>query len=316
MGKKINDQAVRFDIAKMNELLHPFGIEVGEIVDNTVALDTYIHTSFRQSDGFKWTTWVPYLYRRTNINLKTNEELMEYLVTIKRCFTEENMSKWRREVGQPYLKAHPKAFVTNEFFKKLMSFMEEEKFVPTTNPQRRLQFLKDAGFTIAILPKRASDGKSSVSIMLPLPQYHEIVYETISQEFKKRVKRLLGGIDAYENVAKSGKHLVIDHKFSEIRWDDDTSEDNTMSMTDEEIIRKFQLLDNQRNLQKREVCRQCLKTKMRGTIFGIKYFYKGTEHWDMSIPEKGKEAEKGCEGCPWYDIEEWRREINDKLNHD
>lgn len=316
MGNKTNGEAVRFDIAKMNELLRPFGIKVGEIVDNTKALDTYIHTSFHQSNGFEWTTWIPYLYRRTNTNLKTNEELMEYLVNIKKYFTEENMSKWRREVGQPYLKAHPKSSVTNEFFKKLMSFREEEKFVPTNNPARRLQSLKDAGFTIAILPGRGSDGKSSVSVMLPLPQYHGVVYETISREFKKRVTRLLGGMDAYENVAKPAKALVPDHKFSEIRWDDDTSEDNPMSMTDEEIIRKFQLLDNQRNQQKREVCRQCLKTKTRGTIFGIKYFYKGTEHWDMSIPEKGKEAEKGCEGCPWYDIEEWRREINDELNHD
>ncbi len=316
MGIKTNEDAVRFDTAKMNEMLHPFSISVGEIVDNTKALDTYIHTTFRQSDGFEWSTWVPYLYRRTNINLKTHEELMEYLVTIKKYFTEENMSKWRREVGQPYLKSHPKSTITNAFFKKLMSFKEEETFIPTNNPARRLQSLKDAGFTIAILPGHGSDGKSSASIMLPLPQYHEIVYETISPEFKKRVIRLLGGLDAYENIIKPAKALVPDHKFSEIRWDDDTSEDNPMSMPDDEIIRKFQLLDNQRNLQKKEVCRQCLKTKIRGTIFGIKYFYKGEEHWDMNIPEKGKDAEKGCEGCPWYDIEEWRKEINEELNHD
>lgn len=40
MGNKTNGEAVRFDIAKMNELLRPFGIKVGEIVDNTKALDT------------------------------------------------------------------------------------------------------------------------------------------------------------------------------------------------------------------------------------------------------------------------------------
>ena len=83
-------------------------------------------------------------------------------------------------------------------------------------------------------------------------------------------------------------------------------------MTDEEIRQKFQLLTNQRNQQKREVCRTCFQTGKRGSLFGIPYYYEGTENWDTSIPQKGKEAEKGCIGCPWYDIQEWRRHlIND-----
>lgn len=84
-------------------------------------------------------------------------------------------------------------------------------------------------------------------------------------------------------------------------------------MTDDEIIQKFQLLDNQRNQQKREVCRKCFQDGIRGTIYGIKYFYKGAEEWDNKIPVKGKAAEKGCEGCPWYDIEKWRKMLNDEI---
>ena len=86
-----------------------------------------------------------------------------------------------------------------------------------------------------------------------------------------------------------------------------------MQMTDEEIIHKFQLLDNQRNQQKREVCRLCFQEGVRGSIYGIKYFYKGGEKWDANIPINGKDAEKGCEGCPWYDIEEWRKKLNELL---
>ena len=41
-----------------------------------------------------------------------------------------------------------------------------------------------------------------------------------------------------------------------------------------------------------------------------RFFYKGDEKWDNKIPNVGKEAEKGCEGCPWYDIEEWRLHLN------
>lgn len=100
------------------------------------------------------------------------------------------------------------------------------------------------------------------------------------------------------------------HKFSEIRWDDDTKSENPETMTDQEIREKFQLLSNQRNQQKREVCRNCFQTGKRGTIYGIQYFYEGTDRWDSQIPPKGKAAEKGCIGCPWYDIARWRKELN------
>ena len=83
-----------------------------------------------------------------------------------------------------------------------------------------------------------------------------------------------------------------------------------MDMTDAEIVQKFQLLDNQRNQQKREICRRCFQEGIRGTIYGIKYFYEGDENWDPNIPKVGKAAEKGCIGCPWYDIELWRKMIN------
>ena len=85
--------------------------------------------------------------------------------------------------------------------------------------------------------------------------------------------------------------------------------ENPDDMTDDEIRAKFQLLTNQRNQQKREVCRNCFQTGKRGTIYGISYFYKGDENWDKSIPTKGKEAEKGCVGCPWYDIQNWKEHL-------
>ena len=87
-----------------------------------------------------------------------------------------------------------------------------------------------------------------------------------------------------------------------------------MDMTDEEIIRKFQLLDNQRNQQKREICRRCFQEGKRGSIYGINFYYKGTSKWDSNIPTIGKEAEAGCEGCPWYDIELWRKKLNDLIS--
>ena len=86
-------------------------------------------------------------------------------------------------------------------------------------------------------------------------------------------------------------------------------------MTDDEIKQKFQLMSNQRNQQKREVCRKCFQTGKRGSIYGIKYYYYGDENWDINIPQRGKEAEKGCIGCPWYDIAQWRSELLKKLKN-
>ncbi|MFM6984984.1 MAG: DNA methyltransferase [Chitinophagaceae bacterium] len=116
--------------------------------------------------------------------------------------------------------------------------------------------------------------------------------------------------NAFEARVTAKKALIPDHKFSEVRWDEETKAENSMDMTDAEIIQKFQLLDNQRNQQKREICRRCFQEGIRGTIYGIKYFYEGDENWDPNIPKVGKAAEKGCIGCPWYDIELWRKMIN------
>lgn len=137
-------------------------------------------------------------------------------------------------------------------------------------------------------------------------------YETWSPKLRKRIIKVLDSTDVYECV--KNPHCLPDHKFSEIRWDDKTKAENPDDMTDEEIRNKFQLLSNQRNQQKREVCRTCFQIGKRGTIYGIPYFYEGSDTWDDKIPVKGKDAEKGCIGCPWYDIEAWRKHLIDDLN--
>ena len=119
--------------------------------------------------------------------------------------------------------------------------------------------------------------------------------------------------NAFEARVTAKKALIPDHKFSEVRWDDETKAENSMDMEDDEIIEKFQLLDNQRNQQKREICRKCFQEGTRGTIYGIDFFYEGDKNWNVNIPTVGKAAEKGCIGCPWYDIEKWRKKLNDRL---
>ena len=151
----------------------------------------------------------------------------------------------------------------------------------------------------------------SIEIMATSPNDDRLKYKTQLNTLSKRITNVLGNIDIYED--KKSCDCIPDHKFPEIRWDENTKSENPDSMTDEEIKSKFQLLTNQRNQQKREVCRQCYQTGMRGVAFGIPYFYKGDENWDVEIPEKGKTAELGCEGCAWYDFAEWRKNLLEVL---
>ena len=300
------------NLTKIKTLLQGTGIDVTELIDNNKASEKYIRTTFIQDDGFSWKSVVPYEDRRAGLNLKSEEEVAEYLKSIKRYFTMDHMDQWRKkELSSGVIGGS----VTPLFFKVLLSFKEEiDSFPPNDNPARRIQDIKDAGYTIASVPN-AKDRKTS-RIMLPLPRGEAMGYETFSPQFKARVIRVLRARNAYEARPTTPKGLIPDHKFSEVRWDADTKDENPMSMSDAEIKEKFQLLDNQRNQQKREVCRNCFQEGVRGTIYGIEYYYSGNNYWDPSIPKQGKEAEKGCVGCPWYDIERWREELMRQLKRE
>jgi hypothetical protein len=123
--------------------------------------------------------------------------------------------------------------------------------------------------------------------------------------------RVLDNYDAYEG--KNGAHLLPDHKFPEIRWDQDSRRPDLTIMDDTMLRHDFQLLTNQRNQQKREVCRTCYQTNRRGFPFGIKFFYEGSETWPCDVPRTGRAAEKGCVGCGWYDLEAWRQALIARL---
>lgn len=299
------------NLSHVARLLSGQNIFVSELIDNTKASEQYVRTTFIQDDGFEWNTVVPYNIRRSGLFIQTDEDLAKYLIEIKPYFTLSQMKKWRKTELQKWQKRN--AYVTKQFFEILLSFKEETEFPPNDNPARRIQDIKEAGYTVASLPK-ARNGKTS-RILLPIPLNKAMGYETFTPQFKAKVIRLLKARNAFEAKDTTNKQgLIPDHKFSEIRWDDTTKAENSMDMSDEEIIQKFQLLDNQRNQQKREVCRKCMQTGKRGIIYGINYFYEGTEDWDDEIPQFGKVAEQGCVGCGWYDIEEWRKRLNALLN--
>ena len=298
------------NIEILSSLLVGAGIIVREFIENNKASENYVRTTFIQDDGFIWDTVVPYVDRRAGMDIKTEQELADYLISIKPYFQKKAMKRWKaQELNRGLIGGS----VTPLFFKVLLSFKEEfERFPVNPNSARRIQDIKDAGYTIASVP-RPNGLKGYNRILLPIPLHAEMGYETFTPQFKARVIRLLKERNAFEARVTAKKALIPDHKFSEVRWDDETKAENSMDMEDDEIIEKFQLLDNQRNQQKREICRKCFQEGTRGTIYGIDFFYEGDKNWNVNIPTIGKAAEKGCIGCPWHDIEKWRKKLNDRL---
>lgn len=196
--------------------------------------------------------------------------------------------------------------VTIHFFTELIKMKWTSQFPQNDNPQRRIQDIKEKGYTIA----SRRNGRKAERLLLPIPRGVETGYEVFSAKFRKKAIETLNQINVYE-LSSANKHgLLPDHKFPEIRWDEQTRKENPDEMSETEIKQKFQLIDNQRNQQKREVCRKCFQTGARGKIFGLNYFYLGNETWDEKIPKLGKDAEKGCVGCGWYDIQKWRDSLN------
>lgn len=282
---------------------------------NSKASEEYVKVLFDYKEQKSWSGWVPIEYRRTGVSIKKDNvnELYSYLNSIYEKLNPRNYTEWISRQNEYWSKS--KSVETKEIFNILSDGKWHCRNCDIQNPNfaRRIQDLKEMGYTISTHLNYkcpvCNNNRSTRLILLPMDRI-ELAgngYETWSKSLRKRIITVLGEVDVFEN--KTSPHVLPDHKFSEIRWDDNTKAENPEDMSDDEIRDKFQLLSNQRNQQKREVCRICFQTGKRGTIYGISYFYEGDENWDSDIPQKGKEAEKGCIGCPWYDIQKWRENL-------
>ncbi|MEB3219861.1 MAG: restriction endonuclease [Nostocales cyanobacterium 94392] len=137
----------------------------------------------------------------------------------------------------------------------------------------------------------------------------------IPTSLREKILQVYSKIDVIEQRKRESHELVIDHRFPMERWGQNESPHLT-SMDEDEIKQKFQLLkkdvSGNHNLLKSRSCERCIKTRKRGTPFGIRFWYKGDENWN-SQHQRGAEAEEGCIGCGWYDFETWRKALNQKL---
>jgi hypothetical protein len=307
------------NLEKLKSLLKNPEIEVLGLSLHTKASEMYVEVKFTdKKDSFAWQGLIPYHYRRTATFIETEEELAIYLEKIKPYFAKEAIEKWIEQEKKHWEDEMSGKVVTKPFFDELAKLKWVSQFRANDNPQSRLKNIKDLGYTIASRPIGVTTKREF--LLVPIPRHANVGYETFSTTFRKKALKVLKNLNVYELSEANKAGLLPDHKFPEIRWDSETKSENPDTMTDEDIKNKFQLIDNQRNQQKREVCRSCFQTNKRGIIFGIRYFYEGDENWETNFTKAGKKVEKigkdaelGCVGCAWYDIEKWRESLNKTL---
>lgn len=294
-------------------------ITVGQRRAHSKASEVYISVTFRyRAKTVQWD--IPIEYRRTGTHLAESDEvdLASYLEDVYQKCDPSRWAVFRAE--QEEFWSNRRSGVTKSFFDVLVADFSwksiSSDFPANPNFARRIQDLKEMGYTIATDTKRrdAKTGAPATHLLLiPLPRGGITGYETWTPLVRGRIIDLLRTRDAFEGKAGRKDALLPDHKFPEIRWDADTKRDDLSGLSDAEIERDFQLMTNQRNQQKREVCRACYQTGKRGTVLGIAYFYAGGPNWDPEISRRGKGAEEGCVGCAWYDLDAWRAALNSAL---
>lgn len=273
---------------------------------NNKASEVYVKAEFRYGNSILEFD-IPVEYRRTGLDLLEKEEIEDYIAKVWDELNPKNWVRWKSEQAKFW--ASKQTDVTRSFFDVL-----SEDFKPKSvnrdlprnpNPARRIQDIKDFGYTVVTIPY----GRESFYQLLPLKRGGVNGYETWSKETRDKIIAELKGFDAYEAKKVSKASLLPDHKFPEVRWDVETRRESLENLTRDQLRSDFQLINNQRNQQKREVCRSCYQTGKRGIIYGIPFFYCGNAKWPSGIPRRGKAAEEGCVGCGWYDIERWRKEL-------
>ena len=106
----------------LENLLVDTGIIAREFIENNKASENYVRTTFVQDDGFTWDTVVPYVDCRAGMDIKTEQELADYLISIKPYFQKKAMKRWKvQELKRGLIGGS----VTPLFFNILLSFREE-----------------------------------------------------------------------------------------------------------------------------------------------------------------------------------------------
>ncbi|MBW6482426.1 MAG: hypothetical protein K0B10_05140 [Vicingaceae bacterium] len=280
--------------------------------------DVFMEVEFEYGTQ-KWKGLLPKFLKFQGLDL-TEEDFYNSVEESYNKLNPKNRQKWITESDDKW-SDYQKNTQTYKVLKALYSGNWECRVcgpVPTENPQpaARLSVLKKQGYIIGSKrrPCTSCSKKTMHDILIMLPKIQSKFEDgnelraSMSEKLKERIKKILGKKEVCFNVKRTSVELIIDHKFPSQRWIAKESV-NSDDMSVADIRRKFQLLNNQTNMWKSRYCDTCVKIGKRGDFMGIKWYYQGDENWNGTT----ENDEKGCVGCPWYDLELWKIKLKEKL---
>lgn len=289
--------------------------------------DIFLEVEFKYPKTPSWLSYLPIFekYQGVNLTEADKEDVVEYIIDCYNALDPKNSKQWNTGENE-YWVQHENANMAKPLFDVLNTESQYHltnwmcrQCTDTSNVNSqaasRIRALKMThGYHIATKDFMCDVcGKVTTHDMLiriPRKVGNSNKRYSIPTSLMKRIKVLFNYTDACfnEKYPEGAQNLVVDHKFPSTRWVVGENP-NFSTMTDEEIKAKFQLLAQQTNLQKERYCARCLQEGLRGDFFGIKWYPDGDEHWNGD----NKSDEKGCKGCPWYDLEVWKQQFNEFL---
>lgn len=91
---------MEMNIELIDKLLVGKGVDIIGFTHNTKASDYFVKVVFVFEDGFKWNAVIPYIYRRSDLKLSNEQEVANYLVSIKPYFTQKLWHSGKNKNGQ------------------------------------------------------------------------------------------------------------------------------------------------------------------------------------------------------------------------
>lgn len=174
----------------MNPNIHM--VDGGKRKTHAKASEEYIHVQFRYGND-TWDGWVPVEYRRTGVSIKSQDELHEHLNAVYEQMSPEKMETWLSTQEVFWREEKGNATKTKAFFNSLITGgwqCVSCTLPPNPNWARRIQDLKEFGYTLATDTKRLCEHcKSNKTHILLLPIERGVMegngYETWSPALRK-----------------------------------------------------------------------------------------------------------------------------------
>jgi hypothetical protein len=287
-------------------------IEQKQIFTVSKTDNIFVEVIFTYPQGRTWEGCFPIFYPPSSIQFDIND-IEQHLSDAYKQMTPESFEANITKIKKMWLK--PTTSETYKVFQALLTGQWECRSCGAgkinDQPAARIRDIKKNGFVIATQNRHCT--------ICNQKQYHDILLvfdikmetktefrKPISPSIKEKIISVLSSKDVFFDATRPHNEFVIDHKFPSQRWTEPDTDN--INLTNNDIKNKFQLLTNQSNMLKSRLCDYCCKSGIRPSFLGIKWFYYGNENWVAN-----NNIGSGCYGCPWFDLEEWKRKLNDEV---